>query len=230
MLLRIWLSSAVPLSLGIGPLIALTVAWKISRRPAPESPPPSVIRLAQSGPPHPCEAFCWGSASRVNRCARSRELAAHTLVAGATNAGKSTLVKRYVEGLTGLRHGLLLIDGKADPHSRRLSQTSMRRPTSGSRGGQRPLNLLGGTPSQFAAKSSMSTIGRSRIIAQINHRYALQVGTFFSLSGRPRTPANVLRLLSPEDLDAEADALAANSVGRNNRLTRNRAGDCQIHR
>src|SRR5579871_3914568 len=115
-LLRSWLSSAVPLSLGIGPLIALTVAWRISRRPAPESPSPSVIRLAQSGLPHPCGGVLLGLGLTGKPVLLGpRELAAHTLVAGATNAGKSTLVRRYVEGLTGLRHGLLLIDGKADP-------------------------------------------------------------------------------------------------------------------
>jgi hypothetical protein len=209
-LMQRWFSSAWAVAFGVGPLIALIAAWKISLRPAPESAPQSLARLARSGLPHPGGGVLLGLGLTGKPIVLGpRELAAHALVAGATSAGKSTLVRRYVEGLTRLHHGLLLIDGKADPDLAAFIGELDDSAYAWLPGeAQRPLNLLGGTPSQFAAKLIDVHHWTEPHYRAINHRYALQLGTFFSLSGVRRTPGKVLRLLTPENLDAEADALA----------------------
>ena len=168
-----------------------------------------MIRLAPPGPPRPCGGVLWGSPHGQTGVAVARACRPHAR-GGCHECRKEHAFKRYVEGLTGLRHGLLLIDGKADPELAAFiagldDAAYIWFPGEA----QRPLNLLGGTPSQFAAKLVDVHHWTEPHYRAINHRYALQLGTFFSLSGKPRTPANVLRLLAPEDLDAEADALAS---------------------
>jgi hypothetical protein len=208
-LLRRWLAGVGPLSFGAGPLLALATGWKISRSRADDSISEHVARLARDGAEHPDDGVLLGFAP-IGSSVRlsSRELSAHMLVAGATQAGKSTLVKRHVEGLCRLGHSLLVLDGKADPALAAFLRDLDSRATIWSPGQPvAPLDLLKGNVSEFAAKLIDIHRWTEPHYRAINHRYALQLGAYFALSGEPRTPATVLRLLVPDNLDAAADAL-----------------------
>jgi hypothetical protein len=111
-----WLAGVGPLAFGAGPLLALAASWKISRRRPDDSIPEPVAQLAREGAEHPDDGVLLGfTPLGCSVRLSSRELSAHMLVAGATQAGKSTLVKRHVEGLCRLGHSVLVLDGKADP-------------------------------------------------------------------------------------------------------------------
>ncbi len=205
-----WLTRIGPLAFGLGPSFALAAAWKISRRPMDDHMPRQVADLARDGAEHPRDGVLLGF--RVDGRAvtlRSSELAAHMLVAGATQAGKSTLVKRQVEGLCRLGHTVLVVDGKADPALPAFLRELDPRARIWIPGGQvTPLHLLGGSPSEFAAKLIDVHRWTEPHYRSINHRYAVQLGTYFALSGQARTPAAVIHLLVPDNLDAAADALS----------------------
>ena len=208
--IRRWLAGVGPLAFGVGPSLALAAAWKISRRPADETIPKRVAELARNGAEHPDDGVLLGFTANGDPVSlTSRELSAHMLVAGATQAGKSTLIKRHVEGICRLGHSVLVLDGKADPalaaFLRGLNpQTQVWVP-----GAQVvPLDLLGGSPSEFAAKLIDVHRWTEPHYRAINHRYALQLGTYFALGGEARTPGTVVRLLVPDNLDAAADALS----------------------
>jgi len=131
------------------------------------------------------------------------------LVAGATQAGKSTMVKRHIEGVCRLGQSVLVLDGKADPRLLAFVRDADSKPRIWIPGGEAaPLHLLGGSPSEFAAKLIDVHRWTEPHYRAINHRYALQLGTYFALSGEARTPAAVVRLLVPDNLDAAADALS----------------------
>ena len=131
------------------------------------------------------------------------------LVAGATQAGKSTLLKRHIEGICRLGHSVLVLDGKADPALAEFVRDLDPRTIIWAPGRSvAPLDLLQGNPSEFAAKLIDVHRWTEPHYRAINHRYALQLGAYFALSGEARTPASVVRLLVPDNLDAAADALS----------------------
>jgi hypothetical protein len=131
------------------------------------------------------------------------------LVAGATQAGKSTLIKRHVEGIHRLGHSVLVLDGKADPAlADFLRSLDPRAIIWGPGRPVAPLDLLKGNLSEFAAKLIDIHRWTEPHYRAINHRYALQLGAYLALSGEARTPATVVRLLVPDNLDAAADALS----------------------
>jgi hypothetical protein len=206
-----WLGRVGPLAVGLGPSIALASAWKISRRAKDDHLPKRIAALALASAAHPVNGVLLGfMADGRPVTLKSRELAAHMLVAGATQAGKSTFVRRQVEGLSLLGHVVLVLDGKADPalsaFMRDLNpEARIWLPAPAAK----PIDLLGGSPSEFAAKLIDVHRWTEPHYRAINHRYALQLGTYFALSGEPRTPASVVRLLVPDNLDAAADALSA---------------------
>jgi hypothetical protein len=205
-----WLFGVGPLALGIGPGLALAGAWKISRRPTDENVPESVADLALAGAPHPDNGVLLGFMANGRAVTlTSRELSAHMLVAGATQAGKSTLVKRHIEGVRRLGHSVVVVDGKADPGLAAFVRDVDPEARIWIPGNEAaPLHLLGGSPSEFAAKLIDVHRWTEPHYRSINHRYALQLGTYFALSGDPRSPATVVRLLVPDNLDAAADALS----------------------
>jgi hypothetical protein len=205
-----WLTRVGPLAVGVGPLLALAAAWKISRRAADDEIPRPVANLARGGAEHPADGVLLGFRADGRPVSlRSRELAAHMLVAGGTQAGKSTFVKRQVEGLSHLGHVVLIMDGKADPGLPTFLRTLNPDARIWIPGAEAPpLHLLGGSPSEFAAKLIDVHRWTEPHYRAINHRYALQLGTYFELSGQARTPASVIRLLVPDNLDAAADMLS----------------------
>ena len=104
---------------------------------------------------------------------------------------------------------MLILDGKADPSLRAFLcdlNPAARIWIPGEE--VTPLDLLGGSPSEFAAKLIDIHRWTEPHYRAINHRYALQLGTYFALSGEARTPASVVRLLVPDNLDAAADTLS----------------------
>jgi len=205
-----WLAKAGPLAVGLGPSLALPAAWKIRRRVEHDHIPPRVAELARAGAEHPTNGVLLGFTAEGRQVTlNSREISAHMLVAGGTQAGKSTFVKRQVEGLSRLGHMVLILDGKADPSLRAFVCDLNPEARVWIPGAEAtPLHLLGGSPSEFAAKLIDIHRWTEPHYRAINHRYALQLGTYFTLSGEPRTPASVVRLLVPDNLDAAADALS----------------------
>jgi hypothetical protein len=177
-LFRQWLAGVAPLAFGAGPLLALAAGWKISRRRHDDSIPEPIARLARDGGEHPDDGILLGFTPNGNSVSlTSRELSAHMLAAGATQAGKSTLVKRHVEGLCRLGNSVLVLDGKADPSLAAFLRDLDPRTTIWSPGQPvAPLDLLKGNVSEFAAKLIDIHRWTEPHYRAINHRYALQLG------------------------------------------------------
>jgi hypothetical protein len=140
---------------------------------------------------------------------RDRELAAHMLVAGGTQAGKSTLIKRHIEGVRRLGHAVLVLDGKADPQIAaffRALDPHARIWTPSNHGP--PLHLLAGLRRNSPPSSSTCIVAPSRTTGRSITATPFSSGTYFARSGEARTPASVVRLLVSDKLDAAAGALS----------------------
>lgn len=204
-----YLVAIAPATLPAAVLVGLALAW-FTRPKRPllqvrDADPlvilPRVERRAKGGVNHPVEGWALGyDANGGVVSIADSEARHHVIVCGSTGAGKTTVIRHVLDGVTP-RGPVVLLDCKASPMLRRVVE-AIPGSLTWTIGGPLRWDALRGDPTCFASKLlAAEQFGpNAAIYRAAAERYVQWVGRVLEWSDLPRDPDRVAELLGPKML------------------------------